>query len=180
MFFKRPKSDIKPAWVIVGLGNPGAEYRGTRHNVGWEVIDLLEKRYRAKLDKSKHRARYGLALLDETPAFLVKPLTYMNLSGQAVAPIMREAELTPANVLVIGDDMDLALGKLRLRMKGAAGGHNGHKSLIHSLRTQDYPRFKIGIGHGEDGTIDHVLGPFSQAERAEMDRKIAAPARSNT
>jgi PTH1 family peptidyl-tRNA hydrolase len=176
MFWKRPKPNIKPAWLIVGLGNPGAEYRGTRHNVGWDVIDLLERRYRAKLDKSKHRARYGLALIDEVPVFLIKPLTYMNLSGQAVAPIMREAGLTPSNVLVISDDMDMALGKLRFKLRGSAGGHNGHKSLIHSLRTQDYPRLKIGIGHGEDDSIDHVLGPFTQAERAEMDRKVAASA----
>ena len=173
MFWKRPKAEIKPAWIIVGLGNPGGEYSGTRHNVGWEVIELLAKRFRAKLDRSKHRARYGLALIDTVPVLLVKPLTYMNLSGQAVAPMMRENGLTPDRVLVLADDMDLELGKIRLKMKGSAGGHNGHKSLIHSLRTQDYPRLKIGIGKGEDTAIDHVLGPFTLAERADVDRKLA-------
>jgi PTH1 family peptidyl-tRNA hydrolase len=173
MFWKRPKPDVKPSWIIVGLGNPGGEYSGTRHNVGWEVIDLLAKKYRAKLDRSKHRARYGLAVIDDVPVLLVKPLTYMNLSGQAVAPIMRENGLTPFHVLVISDDKDLALGKVRLKMKGSAGGHNGHKSLIHSLRTQDYPRLKIGIGKGEDAAIEHVLGSFTPAERAELDSKIS-------
>ena len=173
MFWKKPRQDVKAAWIIVGLGNPGGEYSGTRHNVGWEVIELLAKRFKTKLDRSKHRARYGLALIDDVPVLLVKPLTYMNLSGQAVAPIMRENGLTPDHVLVLADDKDLALGKIRLRMKGSAGGHNGHKSLIHSLRTQDYPRLKIGIGAGEDDTIDHVLGPFKPAERAELDGKLA-------
>ncbi|MHB8638000.1 MAG: aminoacyl-tRNA hydrolase [Fimbriimonadaceae bacterium] len=163
----------KPEWLIVGLGNPGGEYNGTRHNVGWEVIELLAQRYRAKLDRSKHRARYGAALIEDVPVLLVKPLTFMNLSGQAVAPIMRENGLTPARVLVIADDMDLALGKIRLKLKGSAGGHNGHKSLIHSLRTQDYPRLKIGIGKGEDDAIDHVLGPFTPAERTALDGKLA-------
>lgn len=173
MFWKKPRADVKPEWLIVGLGNPGGEFSGTRHNVGWEVIDLLAQRSRARLDKSKHRARYGLALLNDTPVLLVKPLTYMNLSGQAVAPIMRDCGLSPDRVLVLADDKDLALGKIRLKMKGSAGGHNGHKSLIHSLRTQDYPRLKIGIGAGEDDTIDHVLGPFTPIERAELTAKLA-------
>src|SRR4029077_1772697 len=98
MFWKRPKPTVKPAWIVVGLGNPGAEFRGTRHNVGWEVIDLLERRFRARLDKSRHRARFGLAMIQDLPVQLVKPLTYMNLSGQAVAPIMRDAGLTPTHV----------------------------------------------------------------------------------
>ena len=173
MFWKKPKLDIKPAWIIVGLGNPGGEYSGTRHNVGWEVIELLARRFRVKMDRSKHRARYGLAIINDIPVLLVKPLTYMNLSGQAVAPIMRENGLTPSKVLVLADDMDLALGKIRLKMKGSAGGHNGHKSLIHSLRTQDYPRLKIGIGKGDDAAIEHVLGPFTPAERTELDGKLA-------
>jgi len=173
MFWKRPKQDVKPAWIIVGLGNPGGEYSGTRHNVGWEVLELLAKRFRAKMDRSKHRARYGLAVINDVPVLLVKPLTYMNLSGQAVAPIMRENGLTPERVLVLADDMDLELGKIRLKMKGSAGGHNGHKSLIHSLRTQDYPRLKIGIGKGEDPAIEHVLGPFTPAERAALDGRLA-------
>lgn|ERR1019366_3190958 len=173
MFWKKPKQDVKPEWIIVGLGNPGGEYSGTRHNVGWEVIELLAKRFRAKMDRSKHRARYGLALIDEVPVLLVKPLTYMNLSGQAVAPIMRENGLTPDHVLVLADDKDLTLGKIRLKMKGSSGGHNGHKSLIHSLRTDEYPRLKIGIGKGEDAAIDHVLGPFKPTERAVLDGKLA-------
>ena len=172
MFWKKPKLDVAPQWIIVGLGNPGGEYRGTRHNIGWEVIDNLSEKFRIKMDKSKHRAGDGIGLVKEIPVMLVKPLTYMNLSGQAVAPLMREAQLTPDKVLVIADDMDLDVGKLRLKLKGSAGGHNGHKSLIHSLHTQDYPRLKIGIGHGGAGNIDHVLGAFDQQERAEMETKL--------
>jgi PTH1 family peptidyl-tRNA hydrolase len=172
MFFKKPKVAVQPAWLIVGLGNPGGEYRGTRHNVGWEVIDLLAEKYRIKMDRAKHQARIGAGAIDETPVMLVKPLTYMNLSGRAVAPIMREANLTPQNVLVIADDMDLEVGKVRLRMKGSPGGHNGHKSLKQSLHTEEYPRLKIGIGHGGSGSIDHVLSPFSRDERSDMDRAV--------
>ncbi len=173
MFWKKPKKDVKPEWLVVGLGNPGGEYRGTRHNLGWEVIDRLAERYRAKLDRSKHRARYGLAVIDDVPVLLVKPLTFMNLSGQAVAPIMRDSGLTPERVLVIADDKDLDLGKVRLKMKGSSGGHNGHKSIIHSLRTEDYPRLKIGIGSGEEGAIDHVLGSITPQERAILDTKLS-------
>lgn len=177
MLFRRRKPEAPAQWLIVGLGNPGGEYKGTRHNVGWEVIDDLAKRHGIRLDKSRHRARLGVGLIDGVRVVLVKPLTYMNLSGQAVAPLMREAGLTPASVFVVSDDKDLAFGKLRLRLKGSAGGHNGHKSLIHSLRTDEYPRLKIGIGSGEDDAIDHVLGDFTREERVAIDAKVQAAAR---
>lgn len=177
MFRKKAKApDLPPEWLIVGLGNPGGEYRGTRHNVGFDALELLAEQNRIKLDKSKHRARIGLGRVAETSVCLVKPLTYMNLSGQAVAPLAREFGIRPERVLVIADDLDLPLGKLRLRENGSAGGHNGHKSLIQSLQSQDYPRIKIGIGRGEE-TIDHVLSGFTPAERAVIDDAIRCACR---
>ncbi len=165
MFRRSVKPAITPLWMVVGLGNPGGEYKGTRHNVGFEVVDMLAEKHRIKLDRSKHRARFGLGMIGETPVLLVKPLTFMNLSGQAVAPLAREFGLKPEQILVLADDLDLALGRNRLKPKGSAGGHNGHKSLIHSLGTQDYPRLKIGIGSSDGQTIDHVLGSFGRDER---------------
>ncbi len=168
MFRKKVMFGVAPEWMIVGLGNPGPEYRGTRHNVGFEVIDMLSEKHRIKLDRSKHKARFGLGMLGETPVILVKPLTFMNLSGQAVAPLAGDYSIKPDRILVIADDLDLPLGKNRLRAEGSSGGHNGHKSLIHSLRTQQYPRLKIGIGSVDRSkTIDHVLGAFTGTERAE-------------
>ncbi len=168
MFRKKISPDVQPEWMVVGLGNPGPEYRGTRHNVGFEVVDRLAEKYRIKLDRSKHRARFGIGLIQETPVLLVKPLTYMNLSGQAVAPLAREYSLEPAKILVVADDLDLPLGRNRLRAEGSSGGHNGHKSLIASLGTQAYPRLKIGIGSvNRSQTIDHVLGAFTGEERDE-------------
>jgi len=171
MFRKKPPAPtLPPEWLIVGLGNPGPEYKGTRHNVGFEFIDRLAERHRIKLDRSKHQARYGTGKLFETSVAVAKPLTFMNLSGRAIAPLMRDFGLTPQRVLVIADDTDLPPGRVRLRAEGSAGGHNGHKSLIASLGTQEYPRLKIGIGRtAKDATIGHVLGPFHPDERPDIE-----------
>lgn len=169
MFKKAVKPTAPPEWMVVGLGNPGPEYRGTRHNVGFDVVDLLAERHKIKLDKSKHKARYGVGVVGDTTVLLVKPLTYMNLSGQAVAPLAREYNIKPEKILVVADDLDMKVGRLRLKPKGSAGGHNGHKSLIASLATQEYPRLKIGIGSVDrTDTIDHVLGAFKGDEREIM------------
>ena len=172
MFFKRSKQGVAPEWIIVGLGNPGGEYSGTRHNVGFETLDRIAVANRIKLDRSKHRARFGTGTIDDTVVALVKPLTYMNLSGQAVAPFARDWNVPPEKVLVIADDLDLSVGIVKVRRSGSAGGHNGHKSLIQLLRTQDYPRIKIGIGKAGE-TIDHVLSRFTPNERTEIDSAIA-------
>jgi peptidyl-tRNA hydrolase, PTH1 family len=176
MFRRKPKPVLHPEWLIVGLGNPGPEYRGTRHNVGFEVIDLLAARHKLKLDGAKHQARIGTGEIRGTPVLLAKPLTYMNLSGRAVAALAREHGLKPERVLVIADDLDMAVGRTRLKTKGSAGGHNGHKSIIHSLGTQDYPRLKIGIGSEKGQTIDHVLGRFKPEERVDIDQAVARAA----
>jgi PTH1 family peptidyl-tRNA hydrolase len=172
MFFKRrPKPEVHPEWLLVGLGNPGGEYSGTRHNVGFETIDRLAHRHRIKLDRSKHRARYGLGTVGDVRVALVKPLTYMNLSGQAVAPLCREWNITGERIIVVADDLDLEVGVVKVRRKGSAGGHNGHKSLIQHLRTQEYARVKIGIGKAGE-TIDHVLSRFAPSERTLIDEAI--------
>ena len=172
MFRRRVQPTLPPEWLIVGLGNPGPEYKGTRHNVGFEVIDALADKHRIKLDQAKHQARLGIGSVEGTTLVLVKPLTFMNLSGRSVAPLMRQYNLAPDRILVIADDLDLSVGKVRMRPKGSAGGHNGHKSLIHSLGTDEYPRIKIGIGKGDDATISHVLGPFSPDERGSIDAAV--------
>lgn len=175
MFFKRAKPGLIPEWILVGLGNPGGEYAGTRHNVGWETIDRLASLHRIKLDRSKHRSRFGLGTIEDTAVALVKPLTYMNLSGQAVAPLAREWNVPPDRILVVADDLDLAIGIVKLRRGGSAGGHNGHKSLIQHLRSDAYPRVKIGIGKGSEA-IDHVLGKFTPKERDLIDDAVAKAA----
>ena len=178
MFWKKPKTTIYPEWLIVGLGNPGAEFAGTRHNVGFDAVELLAKSHRIKLDKTKHKSRIGLGAIGTAPVCLVRPLTFMNLSGQSVAPLARDYGIKPEKILVIADDLDLPVGKVRLRLNGSAGGHNGHKSLIQYLKTQDYPRIKIGIGKAVRGeTIEHVLSGFSPDERIDIERAIEAAAR---
>lgn len=153
----------------MGLGNPGPQYKGTRHNVGFEVIDQLAERHKIKLDRSKHQARYGIGMIGSTPVVLMKPLTFMNLSGRSVAPMAKEHGIKPEQILAIADDLDLTTGRVRLRAKGSAGGHNGHKSLIALLGTEEYPRLKIGIGSVDrHETIDHVLGTFTPEERADI------------
>lgn len=166
MFRKKPQPVLQPQWLVVGLGNPGPQYRGTRHNVGFAVIEALSEQFRIKLDKAKHQSRYGIGMIGDTPVLLVKPLTFMNNSGRAVAPLAKEFGITPDRVLVVADDLDLNLGRVRLKPQGSSGGHNGHKSIIASLGTTEYPRLKIGIGSvARNETIDHVLNPFHPDER---------------
>lgn len=177
MFRRKPK-DVEPSqWLIVGLGNPGPEYRGTRHNVGFAVIDELSERHRIKIDRSRLKARVGSGKVGGIMVTLAKPMTYMNLSGQAIAPLLRDLNLKPDRLIVVADETDLPLGRIRLRARGGPGGHNGHKSIIGSLGTQDYARLRLGIGRVDKSeTVDHVLGQFEFDERAiaeEMVRRAA-------
>ena len=160
--------------MIVGLGNPGAEYKGTRHNVGFEVVDRLASRNRIKMARARHRALTGLGDIDGHAVLLVKPLTYMNLSGQAVGGLARAHKLGPDHILVVADDLDLKLGQVKMKLKGSAGGHNGHKSII-AVIGQEYPRIKIGIDKvSRFETIDHVLSKFDREERDIIDAAIDA------
>jgi peptidyl-tRNA hydrolase, PTH1 family len=154
--------------LIVGLGNPGTKYDRTRHNVGFDIIDSLAKCWQISLsDRKQFQGIYGEGLGSNNAKIrLLKPQTFMNLSGQSVRATIDWFKLPPASVLVVYDDLDLPLGKIRLRLSGSAGGHNGMKSIISHLGTQDFPRVRIGIGKsvGEKDTISHVLGKFSPIE----------------
>ena len=161
--------------AIVGLGNPGDEYRGTRHNVGFEVVNALAKRWNAKLKKWKSLA--DVAVIKDRAVVLVEPRTFMNLSGQAVQAVMAFYKILPADVLVIVDEVQLPLGKLRLRPSGSAGGHNGLKSVIEHVG-REFPRLRIGVdrGHPEWDLSDRVLSKFPPGERDVVDRAVARAA----
>ena len=154
--------------LVVGLGNPGTEYRETRHNVGFMVADALVNRWRVS---DQWREKFGALLIKtmvgEESVILAKPLTFMNLSGQAVAGLAGFYKIEPVDVFIITDDVALPLGRLRARRDGGAGGHNGLKSIIQSLATQAFPRMRVGVGRGDDrrDLADHVLGRFEADER---------------
>ena len=155
-------------YIIAGLGNPTKEYEGTRHNVGFDVIDRLSERYNIDVTMEKHRALIGKGMIAGQKVILVKPQTYMNLSGEAVHEAVQFYKIPADHVLVIYDDVSLPVGKLRVRPTGSAGGHNGIKNIIAHLGTQEFPRIKIGTGAPSGGgaeMIDWVIGVPSQAER---------------
>ncbi|MCW5936432.1 MAG: aminoacyl-tRNA hydrolase [Fimbriimonadaceae bacterium] len=151
--------------LIVGLGNPGAQYAGTRHNIGFEVVEELARRNGLKWGAAKHQSLLAVGTVAGVPVALAKPTTFMNLSGRAVTALVRHYGLKPDQILVVADDLDLETGRVRMRAKGSPGGHNGHKSIVQALGTQEYARIKIGIGRGDDETIDHVLSKFRPDER---------------
>lgn len=155
--------------MVVGLGNPGRQYVGTRHNVGFMAVDELAVRHGAPAFKEQMGALTAKARVGDADALLVKPQTFMNLSGEAVGRLWRWHKLALEDVIVVSDDMDLPFGKLRLRERGSAGGHNGLKSLFAHLQSQEVARLKIGVGRPDErDVIDHVLSPFMPAEREEL------------
>lgn len=156
--------------LIIGLGNPGKEYEHTHHNVGFATIDLLAEKWNIPLNQQKFNALYGMAHRPEGKVMLLKPLTYMNLSGEAVRSMMDYFDVDVEDIVVIYDDLDLEKGKLRLRQKGSAGGHNGIKSLIQHIGTQNFNRIRIGISRPPAGmkVPDYVLSRFSKEEQSLM------------
>jgi PTH1 family peptidyl-tRNA hydrolase len=154
--------------LVVGLGNPGTEYRDTRHNVGFMVADALVARWRvADQWREKFEALQIKTAVGDEPVIVMKPLTFMNLSGQAVQALAGFYKIEPADVFVVTDDVALPLGRLRARREGGAGGHNGLKSIMQSLATQAFPRMRVGVGRGgnDRDLSDHVLGRFGADER---------------
>lgn len=158
--------------LVVGLGNPGAKYDQTRHNIGFEAIDRLSRTWQIPLSEHrKFQGIFGEGVVGRHRVRLLKPTTFMNLSGQSIRAVVDWYKLPPASVLVIYDDMDLPIGKLRLRESGSAGGHNGMKSTISHLGSQNFPRLRIGIGSPQQKggeVVSHVLGRFSSAESQAM------------
>lgn len=156
-----------PALVIIGLGNPGPKYAETRHNVGFWCIDLLAKQHRIKLERKHKTSIIGEGTVDGQRVVLVKPRTFVNRSGQAVEYLMARYSVPLNRVLVIYDDINLPVGKLRLRPEGSAGGHNGIRSVIDSTHSQDFPRMRIGVGKPPAGSdqIGYVIGEMSPQER---------------
>ncbi len=165
--------------VVVGLGNPGGKYAGTRHNVGFMVLDYLAEGPRAGRFQSRFNAQVAELLEDPHKVLLVKPETFMNLSGRCVRQVLDFYQVEPADLLVVSDDINLPLGKLRARARGTHGGHNGLRDIQNHLGTTDYPRLRIGVGApAGDDAVDHVLGRFRPAERAVMEEVIPAAAQA--
>ena len=161
-------------WLIVGLGNPGREYEKTRHNAGFRAMDILAAKLGCKVDKAKFQGLYGQVNYKGRKLLLLKPQTFMNLSGRSVLQLSAFFHVPPQNIIVLFDDISLEPGRLRLRKDGSAGGHNGIKSIIAELGSQDFPRVKIGVGakpHPEFDLADWVLSAFSAQEE-----KALAPA----
>ena len=155
---ERKDRDMK---IIAGLGNPGREYAGTRHNIGFSVIEQLADQYNISMTEKKHKAVYGRGRIEGEKVILLEPQTYMNLSGESILDAVQYYKLDPEQ-----DDIDLEAGRLRIRAKGSAGGHNGVKNIIANLGTQIFPRIRVGVGAKPKGwdLVDHVLGRFSREE----------------
>ena len=159
------------SWLIVGLGNPGKDYAHTRHNAGFRCLDLLAENLNCKADKLKFQGLYCQVNYGGKKLFLLKPQTYMNLSGKSVLQLSAYFNIPPARIIVLFDDISLEPGRLRIRPDGSAGGHNGIKSIIQELGSQAFPRVKIGVGgkaHPDQDLADHVLSGFSSSEEKAL------------
>lgn len=160
-------------YVICGLGNPGKKYANTRHNMGFITIDQLAEKHDIKVDKVKFKALVGEGRIAGQKVLLVKPQTYMNLSGESVQEVMHFYKLDPEELIVIYDDLDLEVGALRLRKFGSAGTHNGMRSVVQHLNSDRFPRIRLGIGaNGKRDIIDHVIGGFSKDEVPVLEEAV--------
>ena len=165
------KKSTNENWLIVGLGNPGREYEKTRHNCGFRAVDLLADQLGAKVDKLKFQGLYAQANYNGTKVFLLKPQTYMNLSGRSVLQLSAYFNIPPQRIIVMFDDISLEPGRLRIRPNGSAGGHNGIKSIIQEVGSQEFPRVKIGVGAKPNPNYDladWVLSTFSANEEKAL------------
>ncbi len=158
-------------YLIVGLGNPGKRFDGTRHNIGFEVIDYLGTLYDISIKKLKHKALIGEGKIKGHRVVLVKPQTFMNLSGESVRELKEWFKIEEINIIIIYDDISIETGRMRIRAKGSDGGHNGIKSIIYQLKSDVFPRIKVGVGqplHSEYNLADYVLSKFSEEEKADV------------
>ena len=156
--------------LIVGLGNPGEKYAGTRHNVGYDVVGLLAARWRIEMAVEKFHGWFGKGEAHGEPVVLLKPTTFMNRSGRAVVAVGRFFKLEPSDLMVVSDDMALPLGRVRLRSGGSAGSHNGLQDIIDRMGGSDWPRLRVGVGESLGNSASYVLGRFSDVEKPAKDR----------
>ena len=166
-------------WLVVFLGNPGPRYEGTRHNAGFMTADAFAKAHRVEINRARFRALTGVCELGEEKVLLMKPQTYMNLSGEAVRQAVRFYKIPPQHVLVVSDEIALPIGKLRVRAKGSAGGHNGLKNIIACLGTEEFPRIRLGVGappHPDYDMADWVLSSFKNQDADDMEKAAARAA----
>ena len=170
--WRRREAEPADAWLVVGLGNPGKEYERNRHNIGFRVVDELARRCDARFDQSKSKGKLAIARRDGKPLYLLKPQTYVNLSGRSVGPVARFYKVPPERLLVVCDDIDLPFGRIRIRPTGSSGGHNGLKSMMEALgNRQEFPRIRIGVGrppHAREAVVGHVLEDFSSSEEEAL------------
>lgn len=159
-------------YLVVGLGNIGKEYDNTRHNAGFDAIDILSEKYKVNIDRVKFKGTYGEVRIGKEKVVFLKPSTYMNLSGDSVTLASDYFKIPSENIIVIYDDISLKEGKVRIRPKGSAGGHNGIKDIIKKLGTEDFPRIRIGVGAPKDDLISHVLGRFSKEQREKVENVL--------
>lgn len=174
LFVSKKESSGTRMKLIVGLGNPGREYELTRHNIGFMAINELAKRWNISLNEQKFKGLFGAGFVNGEKVILLKPLTYMNLSGESIRPLMDYYKIDVEDFVVLYDDLDIPVGKLRLRMKGSAGGHNGVKSTISHLGTQEFQRIRMGIDRPKNGmkVVDYVLGRFTSEEIPDVNHSI--------
>ena len=162
-------------YIIAGLGNPGSKYENTRHNIGWLAVDELAREQGVTVDRMKFHALTGQCVLAGEKVLLMKPTTYMNNSGEAIEEARNFYKIPTGNVIVLSDDINLPPGKLRIRRKGSAGGHNGLKSIIQCMGTEDFPRVRLGIGaktHPDMDLADYVLGKFPKGEQEAVETAL--------
>lgn len=159
-------------YLIVGLGNPEEEYDKTRHNMGFQTINKLAKQYQIEVTKRKFKGLYGIGEIENQKVILLKPQTYMNLSGESVQEVVSYYHIPIENIIIIYDDMDVTLGKVKIRKKGGAGTHNGMKSVVNHLKNENFPRVRIGIGMPSDKSdmIYYVIGPIPKEEQEILDQ----------
>jgi peptidyl-tRNA hydrolase, PTH1 family len=165
-------------FLIVGLGNPGRRYDGTRHNIGFDVVDELARRHRAEWEAAPRGVEALVARWRLAETVFVKPLTFMNLSGQAIVGLLQFYKIDPAGLLVVVDDVNLELGRLRIRSRGSAGGHNGLKSALAAIGSEEFARLRIGVGRGDGrrDLADHVLAKFDAEERTIVAETVSRTA----
>ncbi|EIF2087352.1 aminoacyl-tRNA hydrolase [Clostridium perfringens] len=158
--------------LIVGLGNPGKQYEQTRHNIGFDVIDYMANKYNIDVNREKFKGICGEGFIENKKVILLKPLTYMNLSGESIRELANFYKLEDDEIIVVYDDISLDIGRLRIREKGSAGGHNGIKSIIQNLGGDKFQRVKVGVGQPKDNLVNHVLGKFSKEDREHIEKVI--------